>query len=87
MIKKFIVGHRPFTAFTVTASFPFAVYLFVYIQRITKEKHKVSHFYLFFPKKKKWNLGRNLYIFIHSLINSKSRELPQSGPPVKQMNG
>ena len=82
MIKKFIVGHRPFTVFTVTASFPFAVYLFVYIQRITKQKHKVSHFYLFFQ-----NLGRNLYIFIHSLINSKSNELPQSRPPVKQMNG
>ena len=82
MIKKFIVGHRPFTVFTVTASFPFAVYLFVYIQRITKQKHKVSHFYLFFQ-----NFGRNLYIFIHPLINSKSNELPQSGPPVKQMNG
>ena len=51
MIKKFIVGHRPFTVFTVTASFPFAVYLFVYIQRITKQKHKVSHFYLLFVKK------------------------------------
>ena len=92
MIKKCIVGHRPFTVFTVTASFPFAVYLFCFVfvlfffKEKQKQKHKVSHFYLFFVKTK-WNLGRNLYIFIHSLINSKSNELPQFGPPLKQMNG
>ena len=91
MIKKFIVGHRPFTVFTVTASFPFVVYLFCFVFVLffffkEKQKHKVSHFYLFFVKTK-WNLGRNLYIFIHSLINSKSNELPQFGPPLKQMNG
>ena len=31
MIKNFNVGHRPFTVFTVTASFPFAVYLFCFV--------------------------------------------------------
>ena len=96
MIKNFIVGHRPSTGLTmVTASFPFAVYLFCFVfflllllffQKITKQKHQVSHFYLFFCQKK-WNLGRNLYIFIHPLISSKSNELPQFGPPLKQMNG
>ena len=42
----------------------------------TKHKHKVSQFYSMFVKK--WNLGRILFIFIHSLTNSKSNELPQS---------
>ena len=41
-----------------------------------KQKHKVSHFYCYFCQN--WNLGRILFIFIHSLINSKSNELPQS---------
>ena len=34
-----------------------------------------SFLFLFFVKK--WNLGRILFIFLHSLINSKSNELPQ----------
>ena len=34
--------------------------------------------FLFFIFVEKWNLGRILFIFIHSLINSKSNELPQS---------
>ena len=88
MIKNFIVGHRPFTVFTVTASFPFAVYLFwfFFFQRITKTKTQSESFLSIFCQKK-WNLVRNLYIFIHPLISSKSNELPQFGPPLKQMNG
>ena len=39
----------------------------------TKQKHKESHFYFFFLLFKKWNLGRVLFIFIHSVINSKSQ--------------
>ena len=35
----------------------------------TKQKHKESHFYFFF-------LGRVLFIFIHSVINSKSQRTP-----------
>ena len=31
MIKNFIVGQRPFTVFTVTASFPFSVYLLCFV--------------------------------------------------------
>ena len=41
----------------------------------TKQKHKESHFYFFFLVKK-WNLGRILFIFIHSRINSKSQRTP-----------
>ena len=38
----------------------------------------MSHFYFHFCQKK-WNLGRILFIFIHSLINSLSNnKLPQS---------
>ena len=42
----------------------------------TKQKHKESHFYFFFFLVKKWNLGRILFIFIHSRINSKSQRTP-----------
>ena len=43
---------------------------------ITKQKHKVSHFYFYFVKK--WDLGLILFIFI-SLINpGKPNELTQS---------
>ena len=92
MIKKFyrrsqafhsFYGHSFFSICGVFVLFCFLLLLF--FQKITKQKHKVSHFYLFFVKK--WNLGRNLYIFIHPLISSKSNELPQFGPPLKQMNG
>ena len=89
MIKNFIVGHRPFTVFPVTASFPFPVYLFcfvlVFFQRIKTKTQSESFLSIYCQKI--WNLGLNLYIFIHSFINSKSNELPQSGPPLKQMNG
>ena len=89
MIKNFLVGNRPFTVFPVSASFPFPVYLFcfvfVFFLRIKTKTQSES--FLSINCQKKWNLGRNLYIFIHSLINSKSNELPQFGPPLKQMNG
>ena len=42
----------------------------------TKQKHKESYFYFFFFLVKIWNLGRVLFIFIHSLINSKSQRSP-----------
>ena len=49
-----------------------------------KQKHKISHFYFYFCHK--WNLGLILFIFIHSLINSKSNELSPTDtefwPPV-----
>ena len=45
----------------------------------TKQKHKENHFYLFIffgGGGQKWNLGRILFIFKHSLINSKSQRTP-----------
>ena len=41
-----------------------------------KQKHKVSYFISNFVKK--MNLGRIWFIIIHSFINSKSNEFPQS---------
>ena len=57
MIKNFIVGHRPFTVFTVTASFPFAVYLFcfffvVVFSKNNKTKTQSESFLSIFKKKK-----------------------------------
>ena len=44
--------------------------------------HMLSHFYFYFCKKKR-NLGPILFIFILSLINSKSqRTSTEFGPPV-----
>ena len=40
-----------------------------------KTKPKVIFISIFVQK---WNLERILFIFIHSLINSKSNELPQN---------
>ena len=93
MIKKFYRRSQAFHSFhghsffSICSVFVLFCFCFVcFFKEKQKQKHKVSHFYLFFVKTK-WNLGRNLYIFIHSLINSKSNELPQFGPPLKQMNG
>ena len=86
MIKKFYRRSQAFHSFHGHSFFSIcSVFVCLYSKNNKTKTQSESLLSIFCPKK--WNLGRNLYIFIHSLINSKSNELPQSGPPLKQMNG
>ena len=86
MIKKFYRRSQAFHSFHGHSFFSICSVFVCLYSKNNKTKTQGEPFLSIFSKKK-LNLGRNLYIFIHSLINSKSNELPQSGSPVKQMNG
>ena len=86
MIKKFYRRSQAFHSFHGHSFFSICSVFVCLYPKNNKTKTQGESFLSIFSKKRKWNLGRNLYIFIHSLTNSKSNELPQSGPPVKQMN-
>ena len=87
MIKKFYRRSQAFHSLHGHSFFSIGSVFVCLYSKNNKTKTQGESFLSIFFKKRKWNLGRNLYIFIHPLVSSKSNELPQFGPPLKQMNG